>query len=83
MGTGKSGVYRVGWQAGDAEELPLQPNTLTLMADACKLGIQFSHLQGETLGSVFSWFSAEATGDEDRSHAHPCRTESHSNHTGL
>ena len=65
MGTGTSGVCRVGWQAGDSETLTLQRNALTLMADACKLGIQFSHLQGETLGSVFSWFSSEATGDED------------------
>ena len=40
-------------------------NPLISIADACNLGVQFSHLQGETLGSVFSRFGFEAAGHED------------------
>ena len=40
-------------------------NPLISVVDACKLGIQFSHLQGETLGSVFSRFGFEAAEHED------------------
>ena len=67
---------QVGWLVGDSgkhwscnEKSPggrIPPPSIPIsIAGACKLGIQFSHLQGETLGSVFSRLGFEAAEHED------------------